>query len=121
MNVAGAVLAIPVAAAIQVIVTDYLQTRREARQSPDTALSGWRWMRGQLEALEDPPEPGSDRPVTPAAPVKPAPAHQADGPGWTSQLLGRIGRAGADQPEGARPEAEPAAPATRASPGESPD
>lgn len=38
----GAVLAIPVAATIQVILTDYLDARRGARDSEER--SGWRWM-----------------------------------------------------------------------------
>lgn len=38
----GAVLAIPVAATIQVVLTDYLDTRRGAARDDDK--SGWRWM-----------------------------------------------------------------------------
>jgi predicted PurR-regulated permease PerM len=61
---AGAVLAIPIAALIQVILTDYLDARRLARHRPSETVSGWRWMRGALgsgqsvrvaEPWEEPP------------------------------------------------------------------
>jgi len=42
MGVTGAVLAIPIAAAVQVILTDYFATRAGRRESAMT--SGWRWM-----------------------------------------------------------------------------
>ena len=43
MGVVGAVLAIPIAASVQVIVTDYFDVRRGKRSAADQA-SGWRWM-----------------------------------------------------------------------------
>lgn len=43
MGVVGAVLAIPIAATIQVILTDLLE-RRASRDERMTARSGWRWM-----------------------------------------------------------------------------
>lgn len=43
MGVVGAVLAIPIAATIQVILTDFLE-RRHSRDERMTARSGWRWM-----------------------------------------------------------------------------
>lgn len=43
MGVVGAVLAIPIAATIQVILTDFLE-RRADRDERNTARSGWRWM-----------------------------------------------------------------------------
>ena len=43
MGVVGAVLAIPIAATIQVILTDFLE-RRASRDDRMTARSGWRWM-----------------------------------------------------------------------------
>ena len=43
MGVIGAVLAIPIAATVQVIVTDYLDMRRGRRTAAD-AMAGWRWM-----------------------------------------------------------------------------
>ena len=42
MGVTGAILAIPIAAAIQVILTDYFATRQIQREG--TPQSGWRWM-----------------------------------------------------------------------------
>ena len=47
LGLAGAVLAIPVAAAVQVFLTDFLGARRALRQTATTdPLPGWRWMRG---------------------------------------------------------------------------
>jgi predicted PurR-regulated permease PerM len=43
MGVVGAVLAIPIAATIQVILTDFLE-RRSVRDERMTARAGWRWM-----------------------------------------------------------------------------
>jgi len=43
MGFVGAVLAIPIAATIQVILTDFLE-RRASRDERLTARSGWRWM-----------------------------------------------------------------------------
>ena len=45
---AGAILAIPIAALIQVVVTDYLDARRLARHAPGETAAGWRWMRNAL-------------------------------------------------------------------------
>ena len=42
MGVIGAVLAIPVAATLQVIITDFLDARRGRNEARD--VSGWRWM-----------------------------------------------------------------------------
>lgn len=42
----GAVLAIPIVAAMQVILTDILKNRRDQLKTPATNLSGWRWMLG---------------------------------------------------------------------------
>ncbi|MBA2598081.1 MAG: AI-2E family transporter [Chloroflexia bacterium] len=47
-GVAGALLAIPVAAAIQVLLSQYTEARREARLAGLSALPGWRWMRGSV-------------------------------------------------------------------------
>lgn len=43
---AGALLAIPIAAAVQVIVMDWLAARRAATVVPEQAGFGWRWMPG---------------------------------------------------------------------------
>jgi predicted PurR-regulated permease PerM len=47
-GVAGALLAIPVAAAIQVLLSQYTEARREARLAGLSSLPGWRWMRGSV-------------------------------------------------------------------------
>jgi len=46
MGPAGAVLAIPIAALVQVLVTDYLDARRGANRVAPVSMPGWRWMRG---------------------------------------------------------------------------
>ncbi len=47
-GVAGALLAIPVAAGIQVLITNYTAARREAKLAGLSTLPGWRWMRGSI-------------------------------------------------------------------------
>jgi predicted PurR-regulated permease PerM len=95
MNVVGAILAIPLAAAVQVIVTDYLKTRREARRASDVQLPGWRWMRGhlvtQVPQMEPPPQP--EPPEEARAPVA-----TKESPGWTSHLLARVSGHGSEGP-----------------------
>lgn len=58
MGIVGAVLAIPIAAAIQVILTDWLNARHLNDMSPSTS-SGWRWMLARATARED-GEPSPD-------------------------------------------------------------
>lgn len=88
LGLAGALLAIPVAAAVQVVLTDYLNTRREAQRSEGTALPYLRWMRGPLA-----PVPRAPTPVDPAEPppVNPDPVvpEAPPAPGWTSEVLAR--------------------------------
>jgi len=50
MGVTGAILAIPIAAAIQVILTDYFTGRQVKRESQE---SGWRWMLNRNAYRED--------------------------------------------------------------------
>lgn len=57
MGVVGAVLAIPIAATIQVVLTDFLE-RRSVRDERMSARAGWRWMlsrgvRDDVEGDED--------------------------------------------------------------------
>jgi predicted PurR-regulated permease PerM len=47
-GVAGALLAIPIAAAVQVVISHQLASRRETRLAGHPTLPGWRWMRGSL-------------------------------------------------------------------------
>jgi predicted PurR-regulated permease PerM len=79
-GVPGALLAIPVAAVIQVLLSNYTQARREARLAGQSTLPGWRWMRGSVA-------PPAFAPATAmqAEPIMPG----ADGPGWTPDLLAR--------------------------------
>jgi len=64
LGLAGAVLAIPVAAAVQVFLTDFLGARRAARQTATLApLPGWRWMRGSGGMAMEPT--GEVRPGSP--------------------------------------------------------
>jgi predicted PurR-regulated permease PerM len=102
MNVVGALLAIPLAAAVQVIVTDYLKTRREARRASDVQLPGWRWMRGHL-VTQIPPMEAPLQPEVPEASRSPVAENEA--PGWTSQLLARVSGHGG---EGQAPRTESA-------------
>jgi predicted PurR-regulated permease PerM len=85
-GIAGALLAIPVAAAIQVLLSEYTEARREAKLAGLAALPGWRWMRGSVAP------PGFAPGVTAAAPP-PATPQAPDGgvspPGWNAEALAR--------------------------------
>lgn len=85
-GVAGALLAIPVAAAIQVLLSQYTEARREARLAGLSALPGWRWMRGSVAP------PGFSPGVTAAA-SPPTSAQTPEGgispPGWNAEALAR--------------------------------
>jgi predicted PurR-regulated permease PerM len=67
LGMAGAILAIPVAAAVQVVLSEFLAARKES--PPETALSSWRWMRGATM-----PTPPAVRPAEPPPVVHSAPA-----------------------------------------------
>jgi len=47
LGVSGAILAIPVAATIQVLVAEWLDSRKDSGKRPN--VPGWRWMRGPSE------------------------------------------------------------------------
>jgi hypothetical protein len=89
MNVVGAFLAIPIAAVVQVLISDYLRSRREANRLPEPQGTGWRWMRDQLQQEvfhDNPSDPGERRtPDRAAAPAAATPA------GWTTSALTRVG------------------------------
>ena len=115
----GALLAIPIAALVQILITDYLDRRRGAHRSGGSLnLPGWRWMRGPLGTAEHggPPQhypvdaseiryptppPDVDAaatnftPVTTAAPVS--------APGWTTDLLNRAAKRLAGNPGNPKP------------------
>ena len=85
-GVAGALLAIPVAAAIQVVLSQYTEARREAKLAGLSALPGWRWMRGSVAP------PGFTPGVTVGAGQgggPPAPDAGISPPGWTPEALAR--------------------------------
>ena len=91
LGIVGALLAIPVAAAVQVVLTDFLDARREAKQrTAGMLLPGWRWMRGPLAPIPlhpTPVDPTETAPTTaPGTSPAPAPPPAA---GWTSDVLAR--------------------------------
>jgi len=86
-GIPGALLAIPIAAVIQVMVSHYTEARREAKLAGRSALPGWRWMRGSVSppafAPMTSPDAGDD-----SGPV--ASLEVATGaPGWSADLLSR--------------------------------
>ncbi len=87
-GIPGALLAIPVAAVIQVLLSNYIEVRREARLAGLSTLPGWRWMRGSVA-----PPAFSPASPTRAESVVPGP----DGPGWTPDLLARAASSNAGE------------------------
>jgi predicted PurR-regulated permease PerM len=92
MNVIGAFLAIPIAAVVQLLVSDYLRSRREANRIPEPQGTGWKWMRDQLqqevfhERSSEHPDRHSPTPATsPATPVASTSSR------WSSDALTRVG------------------------------
>jgi predicted PurR-regulated permease PerM len=68
-GVLGALLAIPIAAAIQVIVSEYFKGRRELHRQVESVSPGWRWMRGSTSTVALPPEPATNGGKTGPAPT----------------------------------------------------
>lgn len=60
LGVSGAILAIPVAATIQVLVAEWLESRKGAGMKP--AAPNWRWMRGSAERPPGTPANASSDP-----------------------------------------------------------
>jgi predicted PurR-regulated permease PerM len=61
LGVLGALLAIPIAAAIQVIVSEYFKSRRETYRAVEAVSPGWRWMRGSTVSVANaPPDPATN-------------------------------------------------------------
>lgn len=60
LGVSGAILAIPVAATIQVLVAEWLESRKGAGMKP--AAPNWRWMRGSAERPPGTPANASSEP-----------------------------------------------------------
>jgi predicted PurR-regulated permease PerM len=99
-GVPGAILAIPVAAAVQVILTDYLRTRREAAHGTEPSAAGWRWMLGHAAPGPSETEPaGVAKPEEESASEAPEPSPTRDPLGWTSHLLARVNRGNHDAEE----------------------
>jgi hypothetical protein len=116
MGVTGAVLAIPIAAGVQVVLQNYFAARQVRRDSQQP--SGWRWMLNRaggrfdespVTVVEQFPDDGtqteSDHLVPGAGPGEPSPASPPNGAG---------SREGASAPASATPPPRPAgdAPAT---------
>src|SRR5215204_928194 len=89
-GVAGALLAIPIAAVIQVMLSHYTEARREAKLAGRTALPGWRWMRGSVS----PPAFSPLAPDTGEEDGQVASRDTTNGaPGWSMDVLSRaVGR-----------------------------
>jgi predicted PurR-regulated permease PerM len=66
LGIIGALLAIPIAAAIQVIVSEYFKGRREMhRPIVETVSPGWRWMRGSTTTVSAPADAAGNGGKTP--------------------------------------------------------
>jgi predicted PurR-regulated permease PerM len=90
-GVAGALLAIPVAAAIQVLISNYTEARREERLAGLSSLPGWRWMRGSVAPVAAVAPVSAAVPVAQASQgdVAPAEPTTAAATGWSSRMLSR--------------------------------
>jgi len=51
LGILGALLAIPISAAIQVILSEYMKGRREQQTATETVSPGWRWIRNSTAAV----------------------------------------------------------------------
>ncbi len=65
LGIIGALLAIPIAAAIQVVLSEYFKGRREMHKAVEAVSPGWRWMRGS--------PPGPDAGATNGGKAPPVP------------------------------------------------
>jgi predicted PurR-regulated permease PerM len=73
LGVLGALLAIPIAAAIQVIVSEYFKSRRETYRAVEAVSPGWRWMRGSTISVANPPEPTTNGGTKAPPAISPSP------------------------------------------------
>jgi predicted PurR-regulated permease PerM len=87
LGLAGALLAIPIAAAVQVLISDYLDNRRATRATTPP-LTGWRWMRGSPVAPVPTVDP-TELPWSPDEAGSPSRAEVPVTPRWHSERLGR--------------------------------
>jgi hypothetical protein len=85
-GIPGALLAIPISAIIQVMLSHYTEARREAKLAGLSALPGWRWMRGSVS-------PPAFSPLAPETSGDGGPAVSAEttngAPGWSADVLSR--------------------------------
>lgn len=81
MGVTGAILAIPIAASIQVILTEYFSDRQLKRDT--THQSGWRWMLNRTGALE-----ANGLEVVSTIPMEPPISDAGDYEQWESEDFG---------------------------------
>jgi predicted PurR-regulated permease PerM len=85
-GIPGALLAIPIAAVIQVMLSHYTEARREAKLAGLSALPGWRWMRGSIS-------PPAFSPLAPESSSDGGPAISEEttngAPGWSADVLSR--------------------------------
>ncbi|MGI9253638.1 MAG: AI-2E family transporter, partial [Thermomicrobiales bacterium] len=81
LGIAGALLAIPFAAAIQVVLSEWLDSRKEVGTAG--IAPGWRWMRGQggISASSAASQAVSSTPDAPSSPGAPR---------WNHDVLARI-------------------------------
>lgn len=102
LNIAGAFLAIPVAAAVQVLIADYLRGRRGT--APEPAIPNWRWMRGQfgLSSVHH-----THPPSVPTVPAEPGGTPTAPSTTWTTQFLSQLGSRGSAPSEPPPPVSPP--------------
>lgn len=85
-GVAGALLAIPVAAVIQVMISNYSAARREEKLAGLSNLPGWRWMRDSVVPPAFAPATAGAAAQQGGAQVDPA----SPGPsGWSAHVLAR--------------------------------
>src|SRR5215213_2478473 len=85
-GVVGALLAIPIAAVIQVLLSHYTEAQREAKLAEHAMLPGWRWMRGSV-AL---PTFAAVAPGTGVADGREASREASNSaPGWSADVLSR--------------------------------
>ena len=112
MGVIGAVLAIPVAATLQVIITDFLDARRGRNEARD--VSGWRWMLTRAARTDGDLGEFFGGRVTLAGARPPVPASPDSRP-----TDGNDDTQSVEAPAGSQPDPPPAPPATssRWSPG----
>lgn len=119
IGVAGALLAIPIAAAVQVIVADYLNARRETHRELARPVPSWRWMRGYLRTeLSRSSEERSSEPSQTTEQQAEATAPETESttrPGWTTDLVARAASAARRLTPDDHSDNEPEPPERRAS------